>query len=141
MEEAKMFLNHLGCPYSITKDYSEKFSERYQTKLDEFKDKKITSIRITSASNLIAVYIGTDEMKLKKEHIRICFGGKQTSREDAYAIAIQFVNQLGTLDAKIIQDSIRSQQQATASKGDIPPTKENSVSISMGSALPTESVI
>ena len=114
MEEARVFLNHLGCPYSITKEYSDDLSERYQTKLDEFKDKKITSVRITSASNLIAVYIGTDEMTLKKDHVRICFGGKTIDKNEAYATAKQFINQLGVLDTNIIQDTIRSQQQATA---------------------------
>ena len=115
LTEAKEFLNHLECPYSISMDYSDKVLERYQSKVEELKNKKITSVRITSASHLIAVYIGTDEMKLKKEHIRICFGGKTIDIKNAYATANQFINQLGIMDDNIIQDSIRSQQQATAS--------------------------
>lgn len=115
MEEATTFLEHLGCEYTISKDYSEELSDRYQSKIDEFKNKTITSVRITSASNLIAVYIGTSEMKWKKDHVRICFGGKNVNKNDAYATAKQYVNHLGITDDNIIQDSIRSQQQATAS--------------------------
>jgi hypothetical protein len=114
LKETIEFLDLLECPYGISKDHSDELVERYQSKIDEFQNKTITSIRITSASNLIAVYIGTDEMKLKKEHIRICFGGKTINKEDAYKIAIQFVNQLNIFDKSIIIDSIKSQQQATA---------------------------
>ncbi len=114
LEEAKMFLNHLECPYTISSDYSDEIDERYKSKQDEFKNKEITSIRITSASNLIAVYIGTADMKLKKDHIRICFGGKKINKQDAYTTAIQFINQLGIMDDNIIHDTIKSQQQATA---------------------------
>lgn len=114
MKEAKTFLDHLECPYRISSDYSDEISERYQTKKDELKNKIITSIRITSASNLIAVYIGTADMKFKKDHIRICFGGKKINKQDAYATALQFVNQLDVYDENIIHDSIKSQQQATA---------------------------
>lgn len=111
--EVKDFLNKLKCPYSTSTNYSEKLSERYASKLDEFKNTEITSVRITSASNLIAVYIGTSEMKLNKEHKRICFGGKTVSKEDAYEIAKQFVAELNISD-KLIQDSIKSSQQVTA---------------------------
>ena len=114
MEEATTFLERLGCEYSVSKDYSDVLSERYQKTLDEFNDKTITSVRITTASHLIAVYIGTSDMKLKKEHIRICFGGKTIDKKNAYTTAIQFINQLDIIDDNIIQDSIRSQQQATA---------------------------
>lgn len=115
MEEATTFLERLGCEYNVSKDCSDVLSERYQKTLDEFKDKTITSVRITTASHLIAVYIGTSEMKLKKDHVRICFGGKTIHKNEAYATAKQFINQLDITDDSIIQDSIRSQQQATAS--------------------------
>jgi hypothetical protein len=46
-------------------------------------------------------------MKLKKEHIRICFGGKTTTKEKAYQTAKQFINQLHVSD-DIIQDSVHS---------------------------------
>jgi group I intron endonuclease len=113
LEEVYDFLNNLQCPYTTSTAYSENLSEKYASKLSEFKDKTITSVRITSASSLIAVYIGTSEMKLSKEHKRICFGGKTITKEEAYEIAKQFVAELQVSD-KIIQDSIQCRQQATA---------------------------
>jgi hypothetical protein len=88
-------------------------SERYASKLEEFKDREITSVRITSASGLVAVYIGTSEMTLNKEHKRICFGGKTISKEEAYEIAKQFVAELHVSE-KIIYNSFQCSQQATA---------------------------
>lgn len=52
-------------------------------------------------------------MKLNSEHKRICFGGKSISKEEAYKIAKQFVAELNISD-KLIKDSIKSSQQATA---------------------------
>lgn len=103
MNEVTEFLTQLDCPH--TTKCNDTLSEKYASKLNEFKDKEITSVRITSASNLIAVYIGTSEMKLSKEHKRICFGGKKITKEDAYNIAKQFVAELKISD-KLIQDSI-----------------------------------
>lgn len=113
INEATEFLKKLNCPYSISTNYSDKLSEKYASKLNEFKDKEITSVRITSASNLIAVYIGTSEMTLKSEHKRICFGGKTVSKEEAYEIAKEFVAELNISD-KLINDSIRDRQQVAA---------------------------
>lgn len=105
MKEVTMFLTQLDCPHSMSTNYNDTLSEKYASKLNEFKDKEITSVRITSASNLIAVYIGTSEMKLSKDHKRICFGGKKITKEDAYNIAKQFVAELKISD-KLIKDSI-----------------------------------
>jgi hypothetical protein len=113
IQEIKEFLDKLKCPYITSTNYSDVLSEKYASKLNDFKDKEITSVRITSASNLIAVYIGTSEMKLNKEHKRICFGGKTVSKEDAYEIAKEFVAKLQVSD-EIITDSIKCSQQATA---------------------------
>lgn len=113
IQEVTDFLNKLKCPYITSTNYSDKLSEKYALKLNEFKDKEITSVRITSASSLIAVYIGTSEMKLNSEHKRICFGGKTVTKEDAYEIAKKFVAELNISD-KLIKDSIKSSQQATA---------------------------
>lgn len=113
MIEVNNFINNLQCSYTISTNYSDNLSEKYASKLIEFKDKEITSVRITSASNLIAVYIGTSHMKLSSEHKRICFGGKTVSKEDAYIIAKQFVAELNISD-KLIKDSIKSSQQVTA---------------------------
>lgn len=113
IQEVNNFLNMLKCPYTISTNYSDNLSEKYASKIKEFKDKEITSVRITSASSLIAVYIGTREMKLNSEHKRICFGGKTITKEQAYKIAKQFVAELNISD-KLIKDSIKSSQQATA---------------------------
>lgn len=113
IQEVKTFLEHLQCPYTISTTSSTVLSEKYALKLEEFKGKEITSVRITSASNLIAVYIGTSDMKLSKEHKRICFGGKTVSKEDAYEIAKQFVTELD-LSENVLSDSIQCRQQVTA---------------------------
>jgi len=113
LQEATQFLERLKCPYTTSMIHSDVLSERYASKLQEFKDKEITSVRITSASSLIAVYIGTQDMKLSKEHKRICFGGKTIKKEEAYEIAKQFVAELHVLD-KLIYDSIKCSQQVTA---------------------------
>ncbi len=113
IQEVNNFLNMLKCPYITSTNYSDKLSEKYALKLNEFKDKEITSVHITTASKLIAVYIGTSEMKLNSERKRICFGGKTMSKEEAYEIAKQFVAELNISD-KLIKDSIKSSQQATA---------------------------
>ena len=113
IQEVTQFLNRLQCPYTTSTVSSSILSEKYASKLEEFKGKEITSVRITSASNLIAVYIGTSEMKLSKEHKRICFGGKTVSKEDAYEIAKQFVTEL-TISENVLHDSIQCSQQVTA---------------------------
>jgi group I intron endonuclease len=113
LQEAREFLEELQCPYTTSTAYSANLSERYALKLQEFNGKEITSIRITSASNLIAVYIGTSDMKLSKEHKRVCFGGKTITKENAYEIAKQFIKELHVSD-KIIHNSIQCRQQVTA---------------------------
>ena len=114
VHEATQFIEKLKCPYDISMNYSEDLTEKYESKQSDFKDTEITSVRITTASKLIAVYIGTSEMKLKKEHKRICFGGKNISKEKAYEIAKKFVAELN-ISEDLILDSIKSSQQATAS--------------------------
>lgn len=113
LNEVTQFLENLGCPYTMSTAYSTVLSEKYASKLDEFKEKEITSVRITSASSLIVVYIGTSEMTLNKEHKRICFGGKTISKEEAHKIAKQFVAELN-ISEELITDSIKSLQQVTA---------------------------
>lgn len=106
INEVNEFITKLKCPYTTSTNYSNTLSEKYASKLIEFKDKEITSVHITTASKLIAVYIGTSEMKLNSEHKRICFGGKTITKEDAYDIAKQFVAELNIPD-KLIKDSIK----------------------------------
>jgi hypothetical protein len=113
IQEATDFLERLQCPYTTSTTSSDVLSEKYASKLAEFEGKEITSVRITSASNLIAVYIGTSEMKWSKEHKRICFGGKTVSKSDAYEIAKQFVTEL-KISENVLHDSIQCRQQVTA---------------------------
>ena len=113
IQEITEFLEHLRCPYTTSTITSDVLSEKYALKLNEFATKEITSVRITSASKLIAVYIGTSDMTLSKEHVRICFGGKTITKEQAYETAKQFVAELNISD-KILYDSIKSSQQVTA---------------------------
>jgi group I intron endonuclease len=113
LREATEFLDKLQCPYHISNVKSNVLSEKYASKISEFEGKEITAIRITSASNLIAVYIGTSDMKLKKDHKRICFGGKTITKDEAYEIAKEFISELN-ISEDIIQDSIKSSQQVTA---------------------------
>jgi hypothetical protein len=113
IQEVTQFLEQIQCPYTTSTVSSTVLSEKYALKLEEFKGKEITSVRITSASNLIAVYIGTSDMKLNKDHKRICFGGKTISKDDAYKIAKQFVTELN-ISENVLYDSIKSSQQVTA---------------------------
>jgi hypothetical protein len=113
IRETTQFLERLKCPYTTSMIHSNVLSEKYASKLQEFDGKEISSVRITSASTLIAVYIGTTDMKLSKEHKRICFGGKTIKKEEAYEIAKQFVAELHVSE-KIIYDSLKCLQQATA---------------------------
>ena len=114
MKDAREFVKQLGCPIREENE-----------RIGQFKDKVITKIRITSASKLVAVYITTSEMTSYKEQIRICFGGKLISREDAYEKACEFVDalllQAGNPDC-LIEDLIQKcSQQATTVKGEAPP--------------------
>jgi hypothetical protein len=113
LREVTEFLERLQCHYTTSTASSTVLSEKYASKLEEFKGKEITSVRITSASKLIAVYIGTSDMKLSKEHKRICFGGKTVTKDEAYEIAKQFVDELD-ISEQVLYDSIHNRQQVTA---------------------------
>jgi hypothetical protein len=54
----------------------------------------IKEITITTASSLIAVYIFTSTMKMQKERMRICFGGKTVSKAEAYKQAHEYIKKL-----------------------------------------------
>jgi cell division protein FtsX len=83
---------------------------------------------------------------LKKEQLRICFGGKTISKEYAYKKAIEYIKTLpGVKDATII-DKRKTvynlcPQQAAAPGGEVTPQEENSVITSGGSASSAESAI
>ena len=115
MKEAQHFVKQLECS---VRDENER--------LLQFSDKVITKVRVTSASKLIAVYVTTSDMKSYKEQVRICFGGKTVSKEDAYTKACEFIDELvllaGNTDT-LIEDLIQKcWQQATTAKGEAPPS-------------------
>lgn len=105
LEEARAFATGIGCPI-------EELSSKYDNKIKHVEDKEITKVRITTASKLIAVYITTSDMKSYKEQIRICFGGKTISQEDAYSEAMQFIELLN-LDEKCTIENLISSKLAT----------------------------
>ncbi len=120
-KSANEFVEKVGCPYSEDTSYSHDPLERYASKLQEFADKQITKIRITSASQLIAVYVTTSEMKSWKDQLRICFGGKTIPKDTAYELALLFVDQLQKTAQTIVQDMCQSQQQVAATTGEATP--------------------
>ena len=108
------FVQNLNCPWTEEIYTSSNLNEKYATKLKQIDNKILTKIRITTASELIALYISTVETKNYKEQIRICFGGKNISHEEAYLTALDFINELNP-NPEIIEDSItRSPQQVAA---------------------------
>lgn len=128
---AMEFAEQLDCPCFEDTSSSDDPLERYASKLEEYEDKDITKIRITSASNLVAVYITTSDMKSWKEQHRICFGGKHVEKEKAYELAQLFVDQLPKNSQTILQDTYRGRQQAAASLVEASPERENSVNASV----------
>lgn len=110
MRNAKEFITSIGCPW--TEESSE---TKHSTVSNRLKDKVITNVRVTTASNLIAVYITTADMASYKDQIRVCFGGKTISHEEAYLNALTFIDELQLSDDVKVQDQIhQSSQQATA---------------------------
>lgn len=108
------FIEILKCEYYEDTTNSHNPLERYTSKIKDFENKQIIKIRITSASQLIAVYITTSDSKSWKDQHRICFGGKTIDKENAYELAKLFVDQLPKNNLTIIQDAYRCQQQAAA---------------------------
>ncbi len=101
LADARAFATGIGCPI-------DELDNKYDIKLKQFENKEITKVRITTASKLIAIYVTTSEAITYKDQIRLCFGGKTISKEDAYAEALRFV-ELMDLDEKcIIEDLIPS---------------------------------
>jgi len=113
-KEAIEFVKKIGCSYTIQDDNI--LEERYKNRLEQFKDKKITRVRVTSASNLIAVYIKTDDTQ-----VRICFGGKHIKKDEALMIANTFVDLLDIPDTSIIETTQQCLQQAAASMDETTP--------------------
>jgi hypothetical protein len=101
LSDARTFATGIGCPI-------EELDNKYTIKLTQFEDKEITKVRITTASNLIAIYVITNETKSYKDQVRICFGGKTISKEDAYNEALKFIELLDLDEECIIEDLIPS---------------------------------
>lgn len=113
--KAVEFVQNIGCPWTEEIQKSTKLNERYATKLKQFEGKVLTKIRITTASSLIALYISTEETKSHKEQVRICFGGKTMSYEEAYLTALDFIEELNP-NPDIIEDFIHQSPQQVAAE-------------------------
>lgn len=112
LRDAREFANQLECP--VREQLGDTLDQKYAIKLEQFDAKTITQVRITTAATLIAVYITTSEMTRSAEQVRICFGGKTISQEEAYKNAKQFIQLLDlSNDCKIIDQIHKSPQQAT----------------------------
>lgn len=131
-DEALAFVKAVGCPYIEETTNSLTPLERYSTKLKQFEGKIVKRIRITTASNLVAVYVTTEGAKSYKDQVRICFGGKVVPQDVAYELAWEFVNALHKNESTILEDHIRGPQQVAASKAETGPWKKNSVTVSSG---------
>jgi hypothetical protein len=111
MEKAKQFVSVIGCPWS-----EETEDPKYTSVINKINGRVITKIRLTTASKLIAIYITTSGMDSYKDQIRVCFGGKTISHEEAYLTAMDFIQSLNISDTTEVQDQIhQSSQQVTAS--------------------------
>jgi hypothetical protein len=120
-KDANTFVQKLDCPYSEDTSFSANPLERYAEKIQSFSEKQIIKIRITSASQLIAVYVTTSDTKSWKDQTRVCFGGKTICKEAAYELACLFVEQLPKTNLTVIEDSYRCPQQAADSTGEASP--------------------
>jgi hypothetical protein len=109
MNEAIEFVTNLNCPYEIDNHNSPILEERYKKKVEQFTDKTITKVRITSASQLIGVYVHCTDGTT-----RICFEGKTINKNEVYEIAKQFVKLLKVSDL-IVEDTYQCRQQAATS--------------------------
>lgn len=138
IDEAKAFAEHLDCELKDFTGSDEPYSE--QTRTLYGLTGTIDEVTITSASNLVAVYIHTTTMKARKEMLRICFGGKTIMKSQAYIQALQYIQKLPMPHDSIVNDKLKSlynhcQQQAAAPGGEVAPQEKNSVTTSGGSAL------
>lgn len=71
----------------------------------------IKEITVTTASKLIAVYILTTAMTKQSERLRICFGGKTVTKEEAYKQAHEYIRKLPLPNDYKLHDKLESQYQ------------------------------
>lgn len=120
-EAAIKFIESLNCPFEEDNSNSEELEERYAKKLEQFKNKEITRIRITKIDKNVALYISTKETKNYKEQTRICFSSKDKSFEEVYKVALQFIEYLTKTENTIVENTLQSPQQAAAIMGATSP--------------------
>jgi hypothetical protein len=120
-EEALAFVRGLECPFMEETSNSLDPLERYASKLKLFEGRRITRIRITTASKLVAVYVTCADAKSYKDQVRICFGGKVVPEDVAYGLALEFVNALEKNETTILEDQYRGRQQVAAPKVETEP--------------------
>jgi group I intron endonuclease len=88
--QAREFALKLNC--DIVDYTAGEYKQQHKT-MKELKG-NIKEVVITTASKLVGVYILTDEMKQRKEMIRICFGGKTKTSQQAYEEAKEYIKSL-----------------------------------------------
>jgi group I intron endonuclease len=114
--KATEFANHLNCEI---KDFTDKtYSQQTRTLYDL--SGAIKEITITTASDLVAVYILTSTMTKRKECLRVCFGGKTVTKQDAYKNAMDYIKTLPVSSETKLDDKLKTNynycsQQAAAS--------------------------
>ena len=89
---------------------------KYQEKIEQFRGVAIERIRIANFNHLVSIHIKTPE-----ETLRICFGGKKISPDNAYKLAVAVKDKIietNTNNNILVQDDYRSPQQAAASDVD-----------------------
>ncbi len=108
IDEAKSsaleFVENLDCE---VKDFTKEEYKQQTRTLYELTG-TIREVTITSASSLVAVYILTSTMKMQKERLRICFGGKTISKEKAYIQALDYIKTLPCLPETVIIDKLKT---------------------------------
>ena len=85
---------------------------KYQEKVEQFRGKTIERIRIVNFNNLVSIHVKTADGT-----VRICFGGKKITPDNAYKTAITIKNKIIEMSTNtlLVQDDYRSPQQAAAS--------------------------
>jgi len=83
--------------------YSNDPLAKYHNKIQELMSKQIIKIRITTMSGLIAVYVSHEGIKSYKEQIRVTFGGKTVSKQEAYKIAKLFTYRIKGATTEVVE--------------------------------------
>lgn len=76
---------------------------KYHNKIQELLLKPITKIRITTMSGLIAVYVSHEGIKSYKDQIRVTFGGKTITKQEAYNTAKLFTDRIKGATTEVVE--------------------------------------